>query len=75
MLARTRNRRATGNGNGNRLAIEQPVGKSCWGLTDSSSATEAGENRLNHGTDPTASLCSLERVVRPGVVSGDGGEK
>ena len=33
-------------------------------LTLSSSATEAGEDRLNHGTDPAASLCSLERVVR-----------
>ena len=36
----------------------------CLGLTNSSSATEAGEDRLNHGTDSTASLCSLERVVR-----------
>ena len=35
---------------------------------DPSSATEAGEDRLNHGTDPTASLCSLERLVRPGGV-------
>ena len=36
------------------------------GLTDSSSATEAGEDRLNHEKEPAASLCSLERVVRPG---------
>ena len=35
------------------------------GLTNSSSATEAGEDRLNHREDPNASLCSLERVVRP----------
>ena len=35
------------------------------GLTDSSSATEAGEDGLNHGTDLNASHCSLERVVRP----------
>ena len=34
-------------------------------LTDSSSATEAGEEGRNHGTSPTASLCSLERMVRP----------
>ena len=34
------------------------------GLTPPSSATEAGEEGLNHGTSPTASLCSLERVVR-----------
>ena len=27
---------------------------------DPSLATEAGENRLNYGTDPTASLCSPE---------------
>ena len=35
------------------------------GLTNSSSATEAGEDRLNHEEEPAASLCSLERVVRP----------
>ena len=34
-------------------------------LTAPSSATEAGEDRRNHGTEPAASLCSLERVVRP----------
>jgi hypothetical protein len=33
-------------------------------LTDPSSATEAGEKRRKHGIDLTASLCSLERVVR-----------
>ena len=32
-------------------------------LTNSSSATEAGEDKLNHETEPAASLCSLERVV------------
>ena len=35
------------------------------GLTDSSSATEAGEARLDYEKEPAASLCSLERVVRP----------
>ena len=34
------------------------------GLTNPSSATEAGEDRLNHGTGRAASRCSLERVVR-----------
>ena len=34
------------------------------GLTNSSSATEAGEDRLNHEKERAASLCSLERVVR-----------
>ena len=34
-------------------------------ITNSSSATEAGEDRLNHAIDLNASLCSLERVVRP----------
>ena len=34
-------------------------------LTDPSSATEAGEDRQEHETEPAASLCSLERVVRP----------
>ena len=33
-------------------------------LTDPSSATEAGARGRNHGKEPTASLCSLERVVR-----------
>jgi transposase len=33
-----------------------------WGLMNPSSATEAGEDILNHGIDPNASLCSLERV-------------
>ena len=33
-------------------------------LTNSSSATEAGEGGRNHGKEPAASLCSLERVVR-----------
>ena len=52
-----------GRANGDRLAIGNPT-RETQGLTDSSSATEAGEKRLNHGTSPTASLCSLERVVR-----------
>ena len=34
-------------------------------LTNSSSATEAGEARADNGKDSPASLCSLERVVRP----------
>ena len=42
-------------------------------LTNSSSATEAGDDRLNHETDSPASLCSLERVVRPWRV--DAGKK
>ena len=45
VLARTRNGRATGNGNVDRLALEvpSPGATGCWGLTLSSSATEAGE--------------------------------
>ena len=35
------------------------------GLTKPSSATEAGEARLDCEKTPAASLCSLERVVRP----------
>ena len=34
------------------------------GLTDPSSATEAGESKLRIQKGRTASLCSLERVVR-----------
>ena len=73
VLARTRDRLATGNGNGNQLAIEAngdtlaiaaPPPAKLLGLTNSSSATEAGEEGLNHGKGRTASLCSLERVVR-----------
>ena len=40
------------------------------GLTDSSSATEAGEDRRKHGKELAASLCSLERVVRPAPTEG-----
>ena len=40
-----------------------PAGET-QGLTNSSSATETGEDRLNHEKEPAASLCSLERVVR-----------
>ena len=50
-------------GTGTDVPSKNP-GERTQGLTDSSSATEAGEDRLNHGTDPAASLCSLERVVR-----------
>ena len=55
MLARTRNRRATGNGNennralkanGDRRALDNPPAK-LLGLTVPSSATEAGEARRN----------------------------
>ena len=35
-----------------------------YGLTDRSSATEAGEAGLDCEKEPTASRCSLERVVR-----------
>ena len=34
------------------------------GLTNSSSATEAGKARADYEETPTASRCSLERVVR-----------
>ena len=34
-------------------------------LTNPSSATEAGKEGRNHEREPAASLCSLERVVRP----------
>ena len=47
-----------------RRAIRRPENGPRSRLTNSSSATEAGEDRLNHGKKPTASLCSLERVVR-----------
>ena len=40
-----------------------PTGKIA-GLTNSSSATEAGDARPDYGKTPAASLCSLERVVR-----------
>ena len=50
------------------------------GLTESSSATEAGEDRLWTRRGRTASRCSLERVVRPAptermarTVDGDSG--
>jgi hypothetical protein len=37
-------------------------------LTNSSSATEAGDARADYEESPMASLCSLERVVRRGCV-------
>ena len=49
---------------GTRSPSENPT-RETQGLTNSSSATEAGEEGCNHGKDLTASLCSLERVVRP----------
>ena len=68
VLARTRNRLATGNrGTGTRLPWGTlPLRHRLLGLTNSSSATEAGEDKTMHTKrNRTASLCSLERVVRP----------
>ena len=40
------------------------------GLTNPSSATEAGDARLDNEKERAASLCSLERVVRPPAYRG-----
>ena len=49
---------------GNVPGFAPPTSEKVAGLTISSSATEAGEEGGNHGKEPAASLCSLERVVR-----------
>ena len=65
--------RRAGGANGNRHAIgrtgtgvpSKNSTRETQGLTDSSSATEAGRTRLETQERRSASLCSLERVVRP----------
>ena len=44
--------------------VRVSIGKVGCHLTNSSSATEAGEDRCKHEKGRAASLCSLERVVR-----------
>ena len=59
-------RRQTSQRNEREPACPPPPSQEEKCLTDSSSATEAGEDGLWMQNRRTASLCSLERVVRPG---------